>query len=276
MEAEVVESFELFKGVGILASLILVVAFQLLFPNRLTLRTVVSNWTANCPLALIDAALLSLLCGACVSTWAVTVRAHGIGIFTAISLPYWVQVGTTVVLLDLVAYLWHRANHRWRTLWRFHAVHHSDVHFDASTAFRFHPGELLISLSVRLIVVTVTGLPILGLIAFEMLYGFSNLFVHSDIRIGHRLERRLSRLFVTPSLHRMHHSERPEVHNTNFGTIFSCWDRCGRTLREADADSPVTLGLPGQAGRALRLWEVLRLPFRPAPGESALRSNRGY
>ena len=116
MEAEVVDSFELFKGVGILASLVLVVAFQLLFPNRLTLRTVVSNWTANCPLALIDAALLSLLCGACVCTWAVTVRAHGIGIFTAISLPYWVQVGTTVVLLDLVAYLWHRANHRWRTL----------------------------------------------------------------------------------------------------------------------------------------------------------------
>ena len=112
-------------------------------------------------------------------------------------------------MLDLVAYMWHRANHTWTLLWRFHAVHHSDIYFDASTAFRFHPGELLISLGVRLVAVTVTGLPILGLIAFEVLYGFSNVFVHSDIRMTSRHERRLGWVIVTPSLHRMHHSERP-------------------------------------------------------------------
>ena len=261
MDAELAESFHLYKGAGILASLVLIAGTQLLVPNRLSLQAVIRNWRVNVPLAFIDTVLLTLLCGACVCTWAVTVRAQGIGLFEAAALPYWTQVPTTVVVLDLVAYLWHRANHRWAPLWRLHAVHHSDVHFEASTAFRFHPGELLISMGVRLLVVTVTGLPILGLITFEVLYGFCNLLVHSDIRISRGMERRIGWLFVTPSLHRLHHSERPELHGRNFGTIFSVWDRLWRTFLDGSADTPVTLGLPGQHGRALGLNETLRLPL---------------
>ena len=223
------------------------------------------NWSVNAPLALIDTALLSLLCGARVCTWALIVRDHGIGVLPATTLPRGVQGATTVSMPDLVAHVWHRTNHTWTLLWRFHAVHHSDVYFDASTAFRFHPGELLISLGVRLVAVTVTGLPILGLIAFEVMYGFSNIFIHSDIRMARHHERRLVWLIVTPSLHRMHHSERPELHNTNFGTILSVWDRVDRTFLRGNAASAVTLGLPGQAGRALGLGEALRLPLRPGP-----------
>jgi sterol desaturase/sphingolipid hydroxylase (fatty acid hydroxylase superfamily) len=260
MEAELAESLQLYKGAGLLVSLLLVVAFQVLFPNRLTLRSLLDNWRVNAPLAVIDTALLSFLCGACINTWAVTVRERGIGLFVAAALPYWLQVAATVIMLDLVTYLWHRANHRWPLLWRFHAVHHTDVYFDASTAFRFHPGELLISMGVRLIVVTATGLPLVGLIVFELIFGLCNLFVHSDTRINSRQEHRLGWVVVTPSLHRMHHSERPEMHNTNFGTIFSIWDRFGRTFLDADANSPVTLGLPGQGGKVLGVGDALKLP----------------
>jgi sterol desaturase/sphingolipid hydroxylase (fatty acid hydroxylase superfamily) len=263
MEGELKASFQLYKGAGLLASLVLIIAVQLLVPNRLSIRALISNWRVNTPLALIDAALLSVLCGACVCTWAVTVREHGFGLFEAARMPYAIQVPATVLVLDLVAYLWHRANHHWPLLWRLHAVHHSDVHFDASTAFRFHPGELLISIGVRLTVVTLTGLPILGLITFELIYGFFNLLVHSDIRLPLGAEHRLGWVFVTPSLHRVHHSERPEIHNTNFGTILSVWDRLWRTFLDGDANTPVTLGLPGQHGRALGLGETLRLPVRP-------------
>ncbi len=269
MEANLAESFQLYKTAGILTSLLLVVAFQLLFPNRLSLRQLAANWKVNTPLALIDAALLSLLCGACVGTWAVTVRESGIGVFEAAALPYWLQVGATLIILDLVAYAWHRANHGSALLWRFHAVHHSDIHFDASTAFRFHPGELMISLGVRLVVVTMTGLPILGLIVFELFYGFCNLFIHSDIRIAGGHERRLGWLFVTPSLHRLHHSECPKSLNRNFGTVFSFWDRLGKTFLGGSADNRITLGLPGQRGRALRLGEVLRLPLNPGQDQNA-------
>ena len=264
VEAALKESFQLYKGAGLAVSLVLVLAFQLLFPNRLTIRTLARNWKVNVPLAAVDTALVSLLCGACVCTWAATVRERGGGgLFEAAALPYWSQVAVTVALLDLVAYVWHRANHRWAWLWRFHAVHHSDVTFDASTAFRFHPGELLISIGVRLAVVTVTGLPILGLIAFEVIYGLANLFVHSDIRIPAVWEQRLASVVVTPSLHRAHHSERPEIHNTNFGTILSLWDRlAGTLLGGSHADTSITLGLPGQHGRVYGLGEALRLPLR--------------
>lgn len=261
-EPELAGSFQFYKGVGIAASLFLMVSFQLLLPNRLSLGTLVHNWKVNAPLALVDAALLSFLCGACVCSWAVTVREHGVGVLGATSGPYWLQVAAAVVTLDLVAFAWHRANHRWPFLWRFHAVHHSDVHLDASTAFRFHPGELLISLGVRLVVITITGLPILGLIGFEVVYGFCNLFVHSDIRLDRTRERQLGLVFVTPSLHRLHHSERPAIHNTNFGTIFSLWDRLSGTLRRGHAATPVTLGLPGQHGRPLSVWGALFRPLR--------------
>ncbi len=264
MDAELADSFQLYKGAAILVSLLLVVAFQLLFPNRLSLRTLASNWRVNVPLALVDTLLLSFLCGACVCTWAVTVRERGLAVVETAELPYWIQIAGTVVVLDCVAYAWHRANHLWPVLWRFHAVHHSDVHVDASTAFRFHPGELVISLGVRLVVVTLTGLPIAGLIAFEVLYGFSNLFVHSDIRVTPVQERRLGWVVVTPSLHRLHHSEDPAIHNTNFGTISSLWDRLGRTFLGGDADTSVTLGLPGQHGKPFSLAKALRLPFGSA------------
>ena len=124
-------------------------------------------------------------------------------------------------------------------------------------------------LGVRLVVVTATGLPILGLIAFEVIYGFCNLFVHSDIRIAKGRERCLGWLLVTPSLHRVHHSERPEILNRNFGTVLSIWDRLGRTLLAGSADTPVALGLPGQHGRELGLGEALRLPLTAGPDQKA-------
>ena len=264
METALKESCQFYKSAGLAVSLLLIVTAQIVVPNRLSLRALLRNWKVNAPLALIDASLVTMLCGACVCTWAFTIREQGIGLFGVVALAYWAQVPLTVILLDLVAYFWHRANHRWALLWRFHAVHHSDVRFDASTAFRFHPGELLISIGVRLVVVTVTGLPLLGLIAFEVLYGFCNLLVHSDIRIAGRVEQRLSAIIVTPSLHRVHHSERPALHNTNFGTIFSGWDRLWQTLHTGDAHTTVALGLPNQCGRPIGLGEALQLPVRPA------------
>ena len=168
----------------------------------------------------------------------------------------------TIVLLDCVAWVWHRANHKSSFLWRFHSAHHSDAVFDASTAFRFHPGEILISIGVRLLVVTLTGLPVLGLVAFEVVFAFFNLLVHSDIRIPPRLERWIGLLFVTPSLHRLHHSILETEHNQNYGTIFSCWDRLSKTYVYADTTSKIVVGLPGQRPKPLKLREVLALPLK--------------
>ncbi|HUG43126.1 MAG TPA: sterol desaturase family protein [Acidobacteriota bacterium] len=263
------ENFQLIKSLGIFLSILLVAAFQSLFPNRLALQKVFRNWRINMPLAGVNALLLSLLCGACVCAWALTVRDLKIGFYELAGFPYWLEVAFTVILLDFVAWIWHIANHKWRLLWRFHSVHHSDETFEASTGFRFHPGELLISLGVRLLVVTATGLPLLGLILFEVIFGAFNLFVHSDLRLPPKAELILSWAVVTPSLHRMHHSASPEEHNRNFGTIFSFWDRIARTFLYADSRSRVEVGLSGLNRSSLSFRGVLTMPFDDASGRSS-------
>jgi len=263
LEYVIRDDFQIYKSGEILISLLLISLFQSLLPNRLIFRQLLGNWKVNCSVAFINTLLTSLLCGACVCTWAVTVRESGIGFLEIARFPYWSEVAMTIVLLDFVAWIWHRANHTSSLLWHFHSVHHSDAVFDASTALRFHPGEILISLGVRLLAVTLIGLPVLGLVAFEVVFGFFNLFLHSDIRIRSSLEGWLALLFVTPSLHRLHHSILETEHNRNYGTIFSCWDRLSRTYIYASADSEIEVGLPGQRSRSLRLREVLALPLKP-------------
>ncbi len=264
LEYAIRDDFQVYKAGGILISLLLIVLFQSLLPSRLVFRQLLNNWKVNCSVAAINTFLTSLLCGACVCTWAVTVRESGIGFFEVARFPYWSEVAMTIVLLDFVAWIWHRANHQSSFLWRFHAAHHSDAVFDASTAFRFHPGEILISIGVRLLVVTLTGLPVLGLVAFEVVFGFFNLFVYSDIRIPSRLEGWIGFLFVTPSLslHRLHHSILETEHNRNYGTIFACWDRLWSTYVYASTESEIVVGLPGQRPRPLRLKEILALPLK--------------
>jgi len=254
------EDFEFYKGTGFLISAVLVVSLQMLLPNRLGIRDLLSNWKVNVPLALINLVLLSILCGACASAVAVSVREARQGAFEFLGLSYYIQVVFTVFVLDLVAYLWHRANHAWSLLWRFHAVHHSDNHFDASTAVRFHLVELLISLGIRLAVVFILGLPVLGLIVFEVIYGFFNLLVHSDLRLPGVVSRVLSLVLVTPALHLIHHSVNREEHNRNFGTIFSFWDRLLLSYLAPTSSSTVRVGLL-ETGVDLSLNGLLVLPF---------------
>ena len=266
LDAQIHYSFSYYKGLGFLVCFALVVALQIIFPNRLGIRALLKNWKVNVPMALINVVLLALICGACASALAVSVREENGGAFEILGLSYRFQVVLTVLLLDLVAYLWHRANHVWGLLWRFHVVHHSDATFDASTAVRFHAGELLISLGVRLLVVLVFGLPVLGLILFELVYGFCNLLVHSDIRLPEPLDRLLAVIFVTPSLHLIHHSVKREEHNRNYGTIFSFWDRGLSSYLPPVSRGSVRVGLV-ETGADLRLKDLLLLPFRRRAGE---------
>ncbi len=254
------EDFEFYKGIGFLISAVLVVSLQILLPNRLAIRDLLSNWKVNVPLALINLVLLSILCGACVSAVAISVREARQGAFDLLGLSYYIQVLFTVFVLDLVAYVWHRVNHVWPLLWRFHAVHHSDHHFDASTAVRFHLVELLISLGIRLVVVFTLGLPVLGLILFEVIFGFFNLLVHSDLRLPGVVSHVLSLVLVTPALHLIHHSVNKEEQNRNFGTIFSFWDRLLLSFLAPTSGSTVRVGLL-ETGGDLSLNGLLLLPF---------------
>src|SRR6185369_10420019 len=106
-----------------------------------------------------------------------------------------------LLLLDFLIYWWHRANHRWSALWRFHDVHHRDEFLDTTSAVRFHSGEVILSALARAAIIMPLALPLSSVLAFEGLVLVAALFHHSNLRLPHWFERPLSWLIVTPSIH---------------------------------------------------------------------------
>lgn len=219
-------------------------------------------WKTNLGLWAVDAVLMAAVCGTCgwvVAAWAVT---NELGLFSWIGLPSWASVGLGILGLDAVSYGWHRANHRIPLLWRFHQAHHADVSFHVTTALRFHPGELLLALPVRLAAVVLLGVPPEGVLLFEAIFGVANLLEHGNFDLPTRFEPIAQRFVITPALHRAHHVSDWRELDTNFGTILSGWDRLAGTLRESDAARRVVTGLPNWKGaRAPSLSQSLLLPL---------------
>jgi sterol desaturase/sphingolipid hydroxylase (fatty acid hydroxylase superfamily) len=220
-------------------------------------------WRANLGLWLLDALLMAAVCGACgwaVAGWA---QASGFGVLNAIDAPLAVGIAATVVGLDLVSYAWHRANHRVRFLWRFHRVHHADADYHVSTALRFHPGELLLALPVRLGVMALLGAPPVAVVAFEAMFGIANVLEHGNFQLPRRVEQVLGIALVTPALHRRHHSTERSARDSNFGTILCLWDRLARTFYPSTSAAVFATGLPGRTGKGARsLAAMLLAPFR--------------
>ncbi len=139
--------------------------------------------------------------------------------------------------------------------------HHSDPDYTVTTALRFHPGELLLALPLRLLAVAVLGVPIAGVIVFEVIFAFANFFEHGNIDLPLKTEKTMGRFFITPAVHRRHHSRESELLDSNYGTIFSFWDRWFGSYGESGSGVQVDTGLPGIDG-AIGVMRILALPAR--------------
>ncbi len=248
--------FQLLRGGGVTVALAVALVAQRRSPHA----RAVGSWRTNGMFWVLDAAVMATACGACACAVARWAEAQGVGLFHSLATPRWVTVLGTIAALDLVSYTWHRANHVVPALWRFHQVHHSDPTFTVSTAMRFHPGELLLSLPLRLVAVAAVGASPAAVVVFEVVFAFVNLFEHGDIDLPHRAERWLGRLCITPALHRLHHSRKPLELNSNFGTVLVVWDRALGTYQPSTSARVVENGLPYPA-QANTLAQGMALPF---------------
>lgn len=129
-----------------------------------------------------------------------------------------------VVALDVWIYWWHRANHVLPFLWRFHEVHHLDETLDASSALRFHFGEVFLSSLVRAVVIFVLAVPLSSVVVFEVIVALATIFHHSNLRLPHALEHVISFVIVTPSIHWVHHHALRADTDSNYSTFLSLWD----------------------------------------------------
>ena len=146
----------------------------------------------------------------------------------------------TFVLLDLALYAWHWVTHHVDALWVFHRVHHSDRVFNVTTGLRFHFGELFLEVLVRVAFIGLIGVSATVVLVSQTIISIFVLFHHTNVRFHG--EEALSRVFIVPRLHRLHHSVLRAEHDSNYGAVFSLWDRLFGTLQEKE---PTAIGLDG-------------------------------
>jgi sterol desaturase/sphingolipid hydroxylase (fatty acid hydroxylase superfamily) len=170
----------------------------------------------------------------------------------------WPFLLADLLLLDLWIYWWHRINHVLPFLWRFHEIHHLDDTLDATSALRFHFGEVVLSSLVRAGVMIVLDVPLISVVVFESVVALSALFHHSNLALPVWLERPLSKVIVTPSIHWVHHHALRRDTDSNYATILSVWDRVfsSRSATIRTPDLPV--GVEGMKDKRL-----LHLALRP-------------
>ena len=191
------------------------------------------RWPTNFGLAIINVVLATLapLSAVIAAQWA---KENGIGLLNMAGSPWWIALAATIVIRSFVGYAFHVLLHKVRLLWPLHRVHHSDTHLDVTTTVRTHPLEFVLQFLVMVPLTAVLGLDPWVLAAYEIVEGFVNLASHANVRrLPDRLDRALRWLFVTPNMHCLHHSSyRPET-DSNYGGLFSVWDRLFGTYSAA-------------------------------------------
>lgn len=153
-----------------------------------------------------------------------TTREFGLFYLTNLSIGW--QLVITILVLDFLAqYVVHYLLHKVLWMWRLHMVHHSDTKVDVTTGTRHHPLDFLVRESVSLIVILLLGAPIAFYLFYRFVTVFFTYFTHANLDLPRWLDKSLSLIFVTPNMHKFHHHyERPWT-DTNFGNVFSVWDR---------------------------------------------------
>lgn len=184
------------------------------------------------------------------------------GLLKFVRLPKWLEVTLAVILLDYTLYMWHVVTHKAPLLWRFHVAHHVDLDLDASTALRFHFGELAISTGWRAGQILLIGVTPFSLSVWQTFLLLSIIFHHSNVRLPIEVERKLNRFIVTPRMHGIHHSIIREETNSNWSSGLTVWDRLHGTLRLNVPQEEITIGVPAYRNPLeVELIEALKMPF---------------
>lgn len=193
------------------------------------------RWIGNAGILMVNTALLwivapSLAVGTSLAAWSADW-----GLLRWLDVPFWPACIAGILLMDLSRYLEHYLLHVVPALWRIHRVHHTDLDFDVTTAVRFHPAETLVMNLARVTVVAVLGVPVLAVLVYELCYPLTTFWVHANVRLPAGVDRAMRWLLLTPDMHRAHHSIVPNELNSNFGGLFSFWDRLFRTYTDEPA-----------------------------------------
>lgn len=179
-------------------------------------------------------------------------------------MPLWLYALIGLLLLDFIgAYLAHLIEHKVKFLWRFHLIHHSDTWIDTTSANRHHPGESVIRFAFTTLGVLVVGSPMWMVFMYQTLSVVSTQFTHANIALPKKLDDILSYLIVSPDMHKVHHHYTLPYTDSNYGNIFSVWDRLFGTFMKMPKDKIIygidTYMNPEENNQ---LNNLLKIPFQ--------------
>ena len=254
--------WRLWLFLGLLAALSLA---ERLRPGANPPQRRMQRWPAHFAVVALDTLLARLLLPAGAFGAAVWAQSAGMGLFNLKpdALPMWLEALLAIALLDLAIYWQHRWLHGVPWLWRLHRTHHTDTTLDATSALRFHPLEILLSLAYKCALAVTLGVDPAVLLAFEALLSSFAMFTHANVALPPRLDTALRWALVTPAMHWIHHSTHRDEQRRNFGFHISVWDRLFGSYAAHARDQPQAFGVEGvDIARATRVGELLREPFR--------------
>jgi sterol desaturase/sphingolipid hydroxylase (fatty acid hydroxylase superfamily) len=215
-----------------LVVLVVMAVWELVSPRRRQEIPRLIRWSNNFALVVIDSVVVRIAFPLVAVGLAVFVQHQGWGLFNYVLLPVFFKIILSLIIFDLVIYVQHVVFHAVPFLWRLHRVHHSDLEFDVTTALRFHPLEIILSMGLKLLLVLGVGPPAFAVLVFEVVLNATAMFNHSNVKIPLGFERILRLFVVTPDMHRVHHSIIPTETNSNFGFNLPWWDWLLGTYRD--------------------------------------------
>jgi sterol desaturase/sphingolipid hydroxylase (fatty acid hydroxylase superfamily) len=255
---------------GFLIILVLMALWEVLAPRRPQSIGRLLRWPNNIGLVVLNTVILRLLFPLAGVGAAFLAQTKDWGLFNIVSIPALLAIPAQLLLLDLAIYGQHVMFHAVPWLWRLHRVHHADLEFDVTTGLRFHPGEIAISMLIKLAVVLVLGATPVAVLIFEVVLNATSMFNHGNVRLPVRLDRMLRHFVVTPDMHRVHHSIDRQETDSNFGFNVPWWDHLFRTYRDQPArgHDRMTIGIdrfrePRDLWLDRMLWQPLRREVPP-------------
>ncbi len=248
-----------------LSVLVLMLILESLIPRHSTVDSKPRRLAINFSLTGFNVLLVKLLLGGAAVGLADFAGERGWGLFNYLDWPAAVEMVIAILFLELMIYIQHVFLHKIPFFWRFHKVHHSDLDLDVSSGLRFHPLEILGSMIYKLGLVAALGPSVLTVVAFEAILNGMAQFTHSNIKLPLGLDRILRWVFVTPDMHRIHHSVEQNETDSNYGFNMSIWDRLlGTYIHDGIKPQPeIVIGIPQfRTPQEVSLLKLMIIPFQ--------------
>jgi sterol desaturase/sphingolipid hydroxylase (fatty acid hydroxylase superfamily) len=216
-------------------ALIAVATWEACRPRRELIVAVSKRWGGNLGVIALSTLILRALVPITGLAFALLLQERGWGLLNVVSMPAIVSIVVGFFLLDAARYGEHVLMHKTPVLWRLHRLHHTDRDVDFTTQLRVHPLEVLFGGFLGLFVIGLIGPPVVALLVFEIIFAAQAFWTHGNVSVPVRLDALLRKVITTPDVHRVHHSIDMRESNSNFGAMFTCWDRLFGTFCEQPA-----------------------------------------